>query len=156
MRPILIAVLTLVATIPAFGCGAEAQDHAPGPVTAGPAAIIEIEPGGEAVVSLERASDPTAVVQSDGLVVPALPTLISARLGLRGGSATAVVQLGPRGGPWRTVAIGADPPIIPPLLVYPEPGDLVRVLVASARGVELLGGEDGPRQTWVTAMPIPP
>lgn len=139
-----------------IGCAADAQQHHPGPVTAGPSQSVFIDPGGEAVVTLERATDPLAVVQSDGLVVPAQPTLVSARLGLRGGKATAVVQLGPRGGPWRTVAMAADPPTLPPLLVYPEPGDLVRVVASSARGAELLGSDAGPRLTWVTATPLDP
>jgi len=150
----LFALITFVTL--ALGCAADAHDHAPGPVTAGPSAPILVEPGGETVISLERASDPAAVFQSDGLIVPSVPTLVSARVGLRGGAGTLAVQLGPRGGPWRTVALAADPALVPPLLVHPDPGDLLRVIVASARGVEVSGSRAGPRQTWVTALPIDP
>lgn len=138
------------------GCAADAQNHEPGPVTAGPAASIMLEPGAEHVVTLERTTDPEAVIQSDGLVVPARPLIISAQLGLAEGSASAAVQLGPRGGPWRTVAAAVDPPTISPLLVFPEHGELIRIVATSPDGAELLGSEEGPRLTWVTASPVSP
>lgn len=151
----LVAAVMLLLPL-GLGCApAEAgAGHAPAAVTAGPSAVVDVAPGDTVVVSLERATDPLAVFQSDGLVLPAQPTLVSARLQVSHGEATALLQLGPRGGPWRTIAEAGSPPIIPPILVFPDDGEMVRVAASSVHGAQVVGSPDGPRATWVTALPL--
>ena len=151
----LIAVITLLGASQA-GCDpAHAQLDQPRPVTAGPAEDIAVAPGDEVVVSLEVASNPDAVDQTAGLILPAgVAVAISGRIATDGPSTVeALIQLGPRGGPWRTVAIAASPPVWGAVIVYPRAGEFARVAVVSDDGARVVGGDV--RQTRITAVPLP-
>lgn len=135
---------------------ADAQmPHMAGPVTAGPAHPIEVPPGDTITVGLENATDPAAVFQSDGLVVAGdTPVMLSARVAFSRGTGAVTVQVGPRGGPWRSVATAAEPPIITPIIIAPQAGEVARLVVTSALGAELRSGP--PHRTYLTAVPVPP
>lgn len=147
-------IIALALLLSVLGCDASAQQQRPGPVTAGPSQLIDVPAGESIVLPLDYTTDDRAVWQSDGLIVPAQPTAISGRVATRRGSVSAVVQIGPRDGPFRTVAIAADPPVFGPLLVTPAEGELVRLVVSSGLGATVSGGVI--RQTWITATPVPP
>lgn len=145
------AALLFIASF--LGCAADAQEHRPGPVSAGPSEGVDIPPGASVALTLEDTTDPLAVDQTVGLVVAhGQPVVISGRVATMQGAVTAAVQLGPRDGPWRTVAVAADPPVWGGIITYPQAGEYLRVLVTSALGARVAGGD--PRQTWVTAFPI--
>lgn len=152
---ILAAFLGLAILSPLVACDpAAAQEVVPLPVTAGPAHDLVLAPGGQALVSLERATDPTAVDQTFGLVLPAGPVMLSAKVGISGRAIVEVVT-GERGDPidqLEPLAWVADG-VITPLVIWPVPGEVAALRVTSTDGATVIAGDDE-RRTWLTVVPL--
>ncbi|MCB9527833.1 MAG: hypothetical protein H6701_05445 [Myxococcales bacterium] len=156
MRSLALIALALFGAAQ-LGCdGANAQEPQSFPVTAGPAQDIILDPGDQMLIPLERATDPAAVDQTVGLILPAgRPVMLSAYIGISEGRAIAEVVTGQRGDPIEAfqsrawVATG----VVTPLVVWPDPGELAAIRVTSTDGAVILAG-DAERRTWLTAVPL--
>lgn len=154
-----ILALSAFAAFVALGCQAAAQAPLPLPVTAGPAEDIILAPGESRLLSLELATDPAAVDQTVGLILPAgRPVLVSAQVLVSAGVAVTELVIGDPHGPdeWQPVAWSASG-VIAPVIIWPEPGQRAALRVTSTVGAEIIaGGGDGSRRSWVTSIPVDP
>lgn len=152
---ILAALAGLAVLSPLVACDpAAAQPVVPLPVTAGPERDLVLAPGSSALVPLERATDPTAVDQTVGLVLPAGPVMLSAKVGVNGRAVVEVVT-GERGEPieaYEPLAWVADG-VVTPLVIWPAPGDVAALRVTSTDGATVVAG-DQERRTWLTVVPL--
>lgn len=140
-----------------LGCdNAVAQEVPHTPVTAGPQRDIALAPGDQVLVTLERATDPAAVDQTVGLILPVGgPVMLSARVTIDQGRAVVEVVTGHRGDAIGEYVSHAWVPdgIITPVIIWPGPGEVAALRVTSTEGAVVRAGDDA-RQTWLTAVPI--